>query len=214
MDQTASLNGRASHAMVLDCRSLELRYIRIPDTVSLVVCNTMVKHSLAGGEYNARRAECEEGVRYFAKLRPGITALRDVTEGDLLQFGEGLPQRLLRRCRHVITENARVLRAADALAANELEVCGQLMFESHDSLKNDYEVSCPELDVMVELAKNTPGTYGARMTGGGFGGCTINLVARDAVPQFIRVVAAGYREKIGITPEIYVTEAVDGAGPA
>ncbi len=211
MDQFASAHGRSGHAILLDCRSLELRYLPLPKNVRLVICNSMVKHSIAAGEYNRRRAECEQAVSFFRQLRPEITALRDVTEDDLEQHGSALPETLLRRSRHVITENARVLRAADALDAGDLVRFGQLMYESHTSLRNDYEVSCPELDLLVELASRIPGTYGARMTGGGFGGCTINLVKESAVEEFRATILGDYREKTGLTPEIYVTEASDGA---
>jgi galactokinase len=214
MDQFASLNGRDGKALQLDCRSLDVRFIPLPEDVSLVICNTMVKHSIAAGEYNARRAQCEEGARYFAQFREGIRALRDITDADLQRHGGGLSDVLLRRCRHVVTENARVLCAADALESGDLKGFGQLMYDSHRSLKSDFAVSCPELDIMVELAAKVPGTYGARMTGGGFGGCTINLVERNEARRFSERMAKDYQDATQIRPEIYVTGAAKGAGPA
>jgi galactokinase len=212
MDQFASLNGRTGQAMQLDCRSLDVRFIQLPENVSLVICNTMVKHSIAAGEYNARRAQCEAGVRYFAQFREGIGALRDVTEADLQRHGGGLSDVLLRRCKHIVTEDARVLQAAEALESGDLEGVGQLMYASHRSLKSDFEVSCPELNILVELASKISGTYGARMTGGGFGGCTINLVERSEACGFSERMAKDYQDATQIRPEIYVTGAANGAG--
>jgi galactokinase len=219
MDQFASLYGRAGKALLLDCRSLEVRFIPIPQDVSLVICNTMVKHSIASGEYNRRRAECESAARYFAEQHSAqqhsrVEALRDVTEDDLLQYGGGLSDVLFRRTRHIVTENARVLAAAGALESGNLSAFGQLMYESHRSLKNDFEVSCPELDIMVDLAANIPGNYGSRMTGGGFGGCTINLVAKEMAEKFAEQIANDYRSATQIRPTIYITDAANGAGPA
>jgi len=214
MDQFASLHGRTGQAMQLDCRSLDVRFIRLPENVSLVICNTMVKHAIAAGEYNARRAQCEAGVRYFAQFREGIGALRDVTKADLQRHGGGLSDVLLRRCKHIVTENARVLQAAEALESGDLEGVGQLMYASHRSLKSDFEVSSPELDIMVELASKISGTYGARMTGGGLGGCTINLVERSEACGFSERMAEDYQDATQIRPEIYVTGAANGAGAA
>jgi galactokinase len=214
MDQFASLHGSAGSALLLDCRSLDLRFLPLPENVSLVICNTMVKHSVAHGEYNVRRAECEAGVRYFAQYRETVKALRDVTEDDLRQFGSGLPDVLLRRCRHVVTENARVLAAANALESCDLKRFGQLMYESHRSLKDDFEVSCSELDTMIELARRIPGVYGARMTGGGFGGCTINLVEHSKAHAFSEQIINAYQHATQIRAEVYITHAAPGAGPA
>jgi galactokinase len=211
MDQFVALFGEEQRALLLDCRSLEYELAPIPDTVRLVVCNTMVKHELASNAYNKRRAECEEGVEYFAKFLPHVQALRDVTLEELEQYGRDLPEVIYRRCRHVITENERVLAAADALEQHDLRRFGQLMAQSHVSLRDDYEVSSRELDLMVELAAPVAGVYGARMTGGGFGGCTINLVDARQVENFRRTVADGYEESTGLKPEIYVCEASKGA---
>jgi galactokinase len=213
MDQFTSLFSTALHALLLDCRSLETRYLPLLESVSLVICNTMVKHSLASGEYNTRRSECEAAVRHFASKRNGIRALRDVTEQDLMNYAAGLSPVLRRRCRHVVTENARVLHAAEALISNEMELFGKLMYESHNSLRDDYEVSCSELDMMVNLARTLPGVFGARMTGGGFGGCTINLVEAKEAEKFRNRIQYEYKEFTGILPEVYITKPTGGAGP-
>ena len=211
MDQFISCNGKAGHALMLDCRSLEFSLLPISDEVRLIVCNTMVKHALASGEYNARRAECEEGVRHLARSLPDVRALRDVTLEDLERYGGDLPEVIYKRCRHVITENARVIEAAAALGRRDLNSFGKLMAESHRSLREDYEVSCRELNIMVDLAGRIDGVYGARMTGGGFGGCTINIVRAEAVADFNREVARGYKEATGRQPEIYTCAAAEGA---
>ncbi|MEP6643319.1 MAG: galactokinase [Acidobacteriaceae bacterium] len=211
MDQFISCCGRAGHALLLDCRSLEYRLLPLPVGVSLVICNTMVKHSHAGGEYNARRAECEQGVRLLSRFLPGIQSLRDVNLPELERYAQELPEVIYRRCRHVIGENARVQQAASALSRGDLETFGRLMGESHRSLRDDYEVSCDELNLMVELAGKVKGVYGARMTGGGFGGCTINLVRDSSIAAFQREVADSYREATGLAPQIFVSAAADGA---
>lgn len=212
MDQFVSCCGRAGKALMLDCRSLDHKLLPLPRQTRLVICNTMVKHSLAASAYNQRRAECEAGVRHFAHSLPNVRALRDVTEADLKLYGSDLSEVVYRRCRHVITENARVLDAAKALEEEDLEAFGRLMNESHRSLRDDYEVSCRELDVMVELARECDGVYGARMTGGGFGGCTVNLVNVEKVDAFKRTVAQGYTEATRLAPEIYICNAANGAG--
>ena len=196
---------------MLDCRSLEYKLLPVPETVRLVVCNTMVKHELASSEYNERRAQCEAGVKHLAQFLPHVKTLRDVEFEDLEQYGCDLPDVIYRRCRHVVTENARVLSAADALECGDLHRFGQLMALSHASLRDDYEVSCGELDLMVELASDIEGVYGARMTGGGFGGCTINLVDSPHVENFSRRVAERYEQGTRLKPEIYVCEASKGA---
>jgi galactokinase len=211
MDQFASLHGRAGHAMLLDCRSLAVHHVRIPSSVTIVICNSMVKHSLASGEYNVRRAQCEECVSHFARFRPGILALRDVTIKDIEQHGAGLPEVLLRRCRHVVTENERTLRAAEALDSDDLQTFGRLMCESHASLRDDYEVSCRELDLLVDVARDAAGVFGARMTGGGFGGCAIALVERSQVGDIIAHISRAYEGATNIHPEIYTSDAEDGA---
>jgi galactokinase len=211
MDQFVSCHGRASHALLLDCRSLQHEFVKIPANLRLVICNTMVKRELASGEYNARRAECEEGVRILRKVFPLIRALRDVTLSQLEDQSQNLSPRVFSRCRHVVTENARVQSAVEAFRRADIKALGPLMRDSHRSLANDYEVSCKELDLMVEIAMAQPGLIGARMTGGGFGGCTINLVESAAVNDFRRNVAGAYSSKTGRTPEIFVSPASEGA---
>ena len=211
MDQFTSLFGEAQRALLLDCRSLEYKLLPLPDTVNLVICNTMVKHALASSAYNERRAQCEAGVRHLAQFLPNVKALRDVTIAELEQFGRDLPEVIYRRCRHVITENARVLAAAEALEQHDLHRFGELMAESHRSLHDDYEVSSRELDLMVALARGVAGVYGARMTGGGFGGSTVNLVDTRQVEEFKQTVSHAYQRITNLKPEIYVSEPANGA---
>lgn len=211
MDQFISCRGRAGTALMLDCRSLEHRLLPLPEDARLVICNTMVKHELGSSEYNTRRAECETGVRHFSERLADIRALRDVSLADLERSGGDLDEVIFQRCRHVITENARVMEAASALERGDLQAFGNLMAESHRSLRDDYQVSCSELDAMVDLAARIEGVYGARMTGGGFGGCTINLVRADSVAGFKRTVARDYEQATGLAPEIFVCSTADGA---
>jgi galactokinase len=210
MDQFVCCNGRAEHALLLDCRSLEHSLVPFPRDVRLVVCNTMVKHEHGEGEYNLRRRECEEGVRKLSAALPGIQALRDVMLRDLEHHRGLLSEVIYRRCRHVITENERVPKAAAALREGHIGVLGDLMAESHRSLRDDYQVSCPELDLMVDLASKHPGVYGSRMTGGGFGGCTVNLVDRDVTSDFKRRIAAEYQAATGRRPDIFVCHISQG----
>jgi galactokinase len=212
MDQFVASHGKRGQALLLDCRSLEYRQLPLPDDAVLAICNTMVKHSIAKGEYNQRRAECEAGVRALSKYLPQVRALRDVTPENLERYGHELPEVVVRRCRHVIGENARVLMAAAALERGDLPTFGNLMLESHRSLRNDFAVSCSELDLMVELAGQVDGVYGTRMTGGGFGGCTIALVQAGCVEAFQRMVREGYERSTGRKPEIYICAAADGVG--
>lgn len=211
MDQFIGCFGKAGNAVMLDCRSLESEALPIPAHLKLVVCNTMVQHELASNEYNNRRKECEEGVAILSQQLPNVKSLRDVSVADVNEFKDELGDVVFKRCRHVTTENDRVRAAADALRRRDLKQFGQLMYESHDSLRDDYEVSCHELDVMVELAAQIQGVFGARMTGGGFGGCTVNLVAESAVEEFTRGIKAGYAKATQRDPEVYVCTAADGA---
>jgi len=211
MDQFISCFGQTGHALMLDCRSLAHQLLPLPENVRLVVCNTMVKHELAASEYNARRAECEESVRLLARELPEVRSLRDVTIEDLERTGGELPEVIRKRSRHIVSENARVVAAAAALQREDLKTFGELMGESHRSLRDDYEVSCEELDLMVNIANQAAGVFGARMTGGGFGGCTINLVAADSVDIFKQTVASGYAQATGRVPEIYVCTPAQGA---
>jgi len=212
MDQFISCHGQAGHALLLDCRSLEHRAARLPDGVRLVVCNTMVRHNLAASEYNTRRRQCEEGVSRLAEVLPGIRSLRDVALPELERHRNRLSETVYRRCRHVISENDRVHRFALALERGDTSSLKQLMADSHRSLRDDYEVSCAELDLMVDIASQQKGLLGARMTGGGFGGCTINLVEAAHARNFQSGVAAAYRAATRKDPDIYLCEAADGAG--
>jgi galactokinase len=213
MDQFTSALAKGDNALLLDCRSLEVKYIplNIPGTM-LAVCDTKVKHELSSSEYNTRRKECEAGVDILRLEDENVSSLRDVTEGQLEAARGRMPETVYRRCRHVITENIRTLAAADSLGKQDPERVGELMFMSHASLKDDYEVSCAELDVLVEIAGSANGVFGARMTGGGFGGCTVNLLRSDALVEFREAVRSGYRMRFGFEPDVYVFEAAEGAG--
>ena len=211
MDQFIACCGRAGHALLLDCRSLEYRHLRLPEECALVISNTMVRHEVASGEYNARREQCELGVRQIAGDRSEIGSLRDIGMAELERSSQRLDPVVYRRCRHVVGEIGRVLKATEALERRDLEAFGRLMYESHRSLRDDYEVSCPELDLMVELARRVDGVYGSRMTGAGFGGCTISLVQSGRADVFRETLASEYRKATGIEPAIYVGSAMDGA---
>ena len=211
MDQFVSCFGKQEHALMLDCRSMEVTYLQLPPSVRLVICNTMVRHELAAGEYNERRASCERVVETLRRFIPNVRALRDLTMEDLKQYHTFISDVDFRRSRHVLAENARVIHAKQALQRINLPHFGQLMYESHDSLDRDYEVTCKELNIMVDLARNLEGLYGARMTGGGFGGCTINLVESKMVPEFQATVAREYEKLTGLSPQIFVCAAAAGA---
>jgi galactokinase len=211
MDQFVSCHGIENHALLLDCRSLEAGALPLPAGIHLVICNTGVKHASASGEYNKRRLQCEEAVRVLSKLLPGIRALRDVSVERLEKYRDALSGICYRRARHVVTENERVIKTAQAIESANFQELQPLMAESHRSLRDDYEVSCAELDSMVEIALRQPGVFGARMTGGGFGGCTINLVAEANVPDFEKNVRAEYAAITGISPDIYNCQASQGA---
>jgi galactokinase len=212
MDQFISCHGRAGHAVMLDCRSLDFKLLPIPPHVRLMVCNTMVSHEHASSGYNTRRKECEDGFRVLAEVLPGIRALRDVNVDDLENHSNFLSDVIYKRVRHVVTENDRVKRAAIALETGDIAEFGRLMADSHRSLRDDYEVSTPELDLMVELARGEGGVRGARITGGGFGGCTINLVEAAHAPEVQRKIEQDYEARTGLRPTILICEASDGAG--
>ncbi|MGI5916984.1 MAG: galactokinase [Anaerolineae bacterium] len=205
MDQYIISLGRRDHALLIDCRSLDYRLVPVPAGCSIVVCDTKKRRGLVDSEYNTRRQECETGARLL-----GVSALRDVTPDEFKRRQHELSEVVRKRCRHVVTENQRTLDAVQALEENNLEVLGGLMSDSHISLSDDYEVSCRELDVMVEAAWRQPGVIGARMTGAGFGGCTVNLVTQDAAEAFRLQVAKEYTDATGLTPEIYICRAEDG----
>ena len=225
MDQFISALGRKGHALFLDCRSLETQHVPVGAAadgaaagagtgvggVQIVVADTAVKRGLVDSEYNRRRAECQEAVRLLGERLPGVRALRDVTPEDLSRYGEALPPVVRRRARHVVTENARVLESVAALSVGDLTTFGRLMHQSHVSLRDDYEVTVPELDVMVDAALAVPGVLGTRMTGAGFGGCTVSLVEDGAVERFLAVVPEAYRSRTGLEPRVFPCRVVDGA---
>lgn len=213
MDQTIVAAGRAGHAMLLDCRDLSKQYIPLNSReLRVVIVNSMVKHALTGGEYAERREQCRQGVAHFNETDPQIKALRDVTLEQLQHAQPKLTPLVYRRCRHVITEIARTVRGADLLTQNNYDEFGRLMQESHASLRDDFEVSTPEIDFLVAEAMKVKGVYGARMTGGGFGGCIVALVQPRAVESLSQHLMQVYPAQFGLTPDIYVTTATAGAG--
>ncbi len=211
MDQFVACCGERDHALLLDCRSLAYTLAPIPPSIELIICNTMVKHSHAGGEYNTRRAEVEEATAILRRHRPAIELLRDVPLEELLRRSGEMPPNVLKRARHIITDSARAQAAAAALENGDLATLGRLMAEAHASYRDDFEASCPEADLMVELANRQPGLIGARLTGGGFGGCTVNLVEEQHAEAFQAAVANSYREQTGIQPDVFRCHASDGA---
>ena len=212
MDQFINLHGEPDKALKLDCRSLEYDlYPFHQENIKIVLCNSRVSHNLADSEYNVRRSQCEEGVQYLRKYDPQIKNLRDVGM-ELLQEHKGeMDPVVFRRCKFVLEENERVHKGCEDLSKNDLSAFGRRMFESHEGLSKDYEVSCEELDILVELAKEQKGLIGCRMMGGGFGGCTINLVKESQVGSFTDAISKAYMQRTGIEAEIYVTRINGGA---
>jgi galactokinase len=213
MDQFVSLYGQKNHTLMLDCRALSFESLLIPDSIKLVISNTMVKHELASSEYNRRRADCEEAVRRLAEFLPGIRALRDVSAEQLGRYRSMISEVTYKRALHVVGENARVLDSAEALRSGDIARFGMRMAESHRSLRDLYEVSCKELDLMVDLAYQQRGVFGARMTGGGFGGATINLVDARYAGEFKEKMAKSYQRETGLVPQIYICRPAEGAAP-
>jgi galactokinase len=212
MDQTIVAAGKPDHAMLLDCRDKSKRFVPLDAReLRVVIANSMVKHALTGGGYAARRRQCEEGVKFFQQDHPNVVALRDVTLTMIEQAKGKLPDVVWRRCHHVVTENLRTTEAATKLGQKNYEDVGELMVQSHNSLRDDYEVSVPELDYLVEEAMKVKGVYGARMTGGGFGGCIVALVQPRAVEALEKPLAETYRKKFEITPQVFDTTATAGA---
>jgi galactokinase len=211
MDQFISANGAKDHALLLDCRDLSFKLAPIPANVALVIANTMVKHSIAGGDYTTRRAESEAACAIINSHRGGAPFLRDATVEDLEKWGQEMTPNSLKRARHVITENLRTVAAAEALARGDLAEVGRLMAEAHTSYSKDFEGSCVEADAMVVLAQDLPGLIGARLTGGGFGGCTINLVEQSEAAAFVEALAGRYAAQTGIVPQIHICHASGGA---
>jgi galactokinase len=213
MDQFISALGQRDHALLIDCRDLSHRHVPLDSgQVSVVVCNSGVQRGLVDSEYNTRRRQCEEGVQRLSQAIPGIKALRDVSVEAFEAHEKLLPEIVRKRCRHVVAENQRVLDAVHALENGDVERFGRLMDASHKSLRDDFEVSRYELDLLVDLAHASEGVLGARLTGAGFGGCTVNLVQCDAVEVFLSGITEAYREKTGILLETYVCAIAPGVG--
>ena len=211
MDQFISANGKKDHALLLDCRDLSFKLAPIPSHVALVIANTMVKHSVAGGDYPTRRRESEAACAVIASHRPGVPFLRDATLEDLDKWGSEMAPKSLMRARHVISENLRTVAAADALLKGDLAELGRLMAEAHTSYSKDFEGSCVEADAMVALAQDLPGLIGARLTGGGFGGCTVNVVEQTQAQAFAEALGKRYAAQFGIVPQIHICHASGGA---
>jgi galactokinase len=211
MDQFISANGKKDHALLLDCRDLSFQLAPIPANVAIVIANTMVKHSIAGGDYPTRRRESEAACAIIASHRPSVPFLRDATLEDLERWGHEMEPKSLMRARHVISENLRTVAASKALLRGDMKELGRLMAEAHISYSGDFEGSCVEADTMVDLAHDLPGLIGARLTGGGFGGCTVNLVEQEHAESFAKTLGERYAAKTGITPEIHICHASEGA---
>lgn len=211
MDMFASVMGRENHVVRLDCRNLQYDYFPFDaPEVSLVLCDSGVKHALVDSEYNTRRAESEEGVRILQSLDPTIQSLRDVTPAFLSRHVALLPPVVYHRCKYVVEEIQRVTQACEALVRHDMITLGRLMFETHDGLQHEYQVSCPEIDFLVGEARKNPSVLGARMMGGGFGGCTINLVKKDAVPDFIAQIQKAYQENYQLKLKTYPVQLSNG----
>ena len=211
MDMFASMMGKADHVIKLDCLSLEYTYAPLRmDGISVVLCDSRVKHSLVTSEYNTRRAQCEAGVRFLQTFYPEIKSLRDVTMPMLDQHLRDAEPLIYRRCAYVVQENQRVLDGVAALEASDIATFGQLMYGSHEGLSHWYEVSCPELDILVDIARQQPGVLGARMMGGGFGGCTINLVQEEVLDDFRKLITKQYKARTGKDTYLHVCKIQDG----
>ncbi|QYM91771.1 galactokinase [Dickeya zeae] len=208
MDQMISAQGQRNHALLIDCRSLETRAVSMPDNVAVMIINSNVKRGLVDSEYNTRRQQCEAAARYFQ-----VKALRDVSEADFAAKVAGLDDVVARRARHIITENARTLAAADALTRGDLHQMGELMAASHASMRDDFEITVPPIDTLVEIVKAVIGDEGGvRMTGGGFGGCIVALIPQQQVTAVQNAVMREYPAKTGLQPTCYVCQASSGAG--
>jgi len=210
MDQLISALGQQHHALLIDCRDYSTQPIPLRSDVQIVVCNSRVKRELAQSGYNQRRAECDDAVRLLREVMPQINTLRDVTPEQLTQHADRLPAVVLRRARHIVTENARVLESAQALRRGDIQHFGALMQEAHVSYRDDFEASVREIEVLVKAAQALPGVYGSRLTGGGWGGCTVSLVDSGAVDRFCSSVAEVYEHEVGYRPDIYACIAADG----
>ncbi len=212
MDQFAACHGETGKALLLDCRSLEYCPRTLPGNADLLICDTKVKHGLASSEYNLRRTECEQAVRILAEMMPHVRALRDLNSRELENHRSWLTPTLYQRARHVVTENERATLASTALEQGDISRLGALMRASHRSLRDDYQVSCAELEAMVEITDRQPGVHGSRLTGGGFGGCTISLVDLEHSAEFRQRVAEAYHSATGLWTDIYLCQASQGVG--
>jgi galactokinase len=211
MDQYISVFGRAHSAVEIDCRSLGHRLVKLPDGITFIAVNTMVKHALSGSAYHDRVRECASAVEGIAAVYANVKSLRDVSPEQFEGVAARLPEVVARRARHVVTEDARVNRFVEASGQGDVSAMGKLMVESHRSLQHDYEVSCAELDFLVDAALAIDGVYGSRMTGGGFGGCTVTLLRAEAAASFRARIAQAYQRQFGLTPRIYSCEPSEGA---
>ena len=207
MDQFIATLARGGNALLIDCRDLSYRHVPMPRGATIVVCDTTKRRGLVSSEYNRRRAECEEAAREM-----GVRLLREISPAEFARLQVTLPPTVAKRARHVISENARVLEAVEAMAENDLSRLGRLINESHSSLRDDYQVSSPELDLLVEIARAQTGCLGARLTGAGFGGCTVNLVEDAHVQAFSQSVAREYQARTGLQAPVYICQAAPGAG--
>ncbi|MDF1512942.1 MAG: galactokinase [Anaerolineae bacterium] len=210
MDQMISACGKAGHAMMLDTRSLERKYFPMPEGIAIVVADSMVRRSLSTSEYNIRRAQCEQAAGILSEYLPDVKALRDVTVNSLEEHRDTMPEIVYRRARHVVTENERVIRLSQQLSSGNLDEVGELLVQGHNSLRDDYQVSIPELDSLVVAATEVDGCFGARLTGAGFGGCIIALVAEDAVPELEKHITEVYVKQYDQSPAVYITRPADG----
>jgi galactokinase len=211
MDQFAVAGCVANRAMMLDCRSLAYELLPLPDQVRVVICNSMVKHAVATGEYGDRNAEVEAGQTVLQRERPGVKLLRDATLEDLEACRDMMPVTSFKRCRHIITENTRVLEAREALLQGDVKRFGALMAEAHVSMKDDFAASCEEVDVLVTIAMQQEECFGARITGGGFGGCTVNVVRKEDAERFVATLRREYALKTGVDADCFVCTPSDGA---
>lgn len=211
MDQFASMFGRRNHVIRLDCQSLDFEYVPFnTDGIRILLLDSNVKHSLASSEYNTRRRQCEAGVKLIQTHHPEVASLRDVTSGMLDNYVAPVDPLIYKRCQYVVEENARVLAACDDLRKGDIDSFGHRMFGSHEGLSRKYEVSCPELDFLVDQVKGRPGVLGARMMGGGFGGCTINLVAEAAIEGLVSQIAPAYRKAMDKDLKVYIGQIENG----
>jgi galactokinase len=212
MDQFAVAGCVAHRAMLLDTRALTYEQLPLPDEVSVVICNSMVKHAVATGEYGDRSNEVMAGQAVLQRERPGVKMLRDATLEDLEACRNLMAVASYKRCRHIITENARVLKAREALLQGDMNLFGELLVEAHASVRDDFEASCAEVDVLVEIANEQEECFGSRVTGGGFGGCTVNVVREGGGPErFVETVRGEYLAKTGIAADCFVCTPSDGA---